>query len=67
MTNTNGTTITLGGQPIHTVGKLPAVGTEIKDFTLTGVDLKEKTYADYKGKFIIMNIFPSVTTDVCAP
>ncbi|HUZ61675.1 MAG TPA: thiol peroxidase [Hanamia sp.] len=66
MSNTNGTTITLGGQPIHTVGKLPAVGTQIKDFTLTGVDLQDKTYADYKGKYLIMNIFPSVNTGVCA-
>ncbi|MEO8852323.1 MAG: thiol peroxidase [Ginsengibacter sp.] len=66
MANTNGTTITLGGQPIHTVGKLPGVGTQIKDFTLTGVDLKDKTFADYKGKYVIMNIFPSVNTGVCS-
>jgi thiol peroxidase len=61
-----GTTITLGGKAIHTVGKLPAVGTSVKDFTLTGVDLKEKALADYKGKYIIMNIFPSVNTGVCS-
>jgi thiol peroxidase len=61
-----GTTITLGGKAIHTVGKLPAVGTSVKDFTLTGVDLKEKSLADYKGKYIIMNIFPSVNTGVCS-
>ena len=54
----NGTTITLGGTPIHTVGKLPAVGTMVKDFNLTGVDLKEKSLADFKGKYVIMNIFP---------
>jgi thiol peroxidase len=63
---TTGTTITLGGKAIHTVGKLPAVGTSVKDFTLTGVDLKEKALADYKGKYIIMNIFPSVNTGVCS-
>ncbi|MDB5279871.1 MAG: redoxin [Ferruginibacter sp.] len=62
----SGTAITLGGKVIHTVGKLPAVGTPVKDFTLTGVDLKEKALADYKGKFIIMNIFPSVNTGVCS-
>ncbi len=66
MENTNGTTITLGGNTIHTVGKLPAVGTAIKDFTLTGVDLQEKTFSDYKGKYVIMNIFPSVNTGVCS-
>src|ERR1700759_483786 len=66
MENTNGTTITLGGKEIHTMGKLPAVGTNAQDFTLTAVDLSEKTLADYKGKYIIMNIFPSVNTGVCS-
>lgn len=66
MENTNGTMITLGGNTIHTVGKLPAVGSEAKDFTLTADDLTEKTLADYKGKYIIMNIFPSVNTGVCS-
>ncbi|MGI4022519.1 MAG: thiol peroxidase [Janthinobacterium lividum] len=61
-----GTAITLGGKSIHTVGKLPAVGTPVKSFTLTGVDLADKTFADYKGKYVIMNIFPSVNTGVCS-
>ena len=64
--HTNGTSITLGGKTIHTIGKLPAVGTQVKDFSLTGVDLTEKTLADFKGKYIIMNIFPSVNTGVCS-
>lgn len=63
---TTGTTITMGGNAVHTVGKLPAVGTEVKNFTLTGIDLKDKTLADYKGKYVIMNIFPSVNTGVCS-
>ena len=66
MENTTGTAITLGGHAIHTVGTLPAVGTTVKDFTLTGVDLTDKTLSDYKGKFVIMNIFPSVNTGVCS-
>src|SRR6478736_1009928 len=66
MENKNGTTITLGGNTIHTIGRLPAVGTEAKDFTLTALDLTEKTFADFKGKYIIMNIFPSVNTGVCS-
>ena len=64
--NTTGTTVTVGGNPIHTVGKLPAVGTQVKDFTLTNVDLKEKTLSDFKGKYIVMNIFPSVNTGTCS-
>jgi thiol peroxidase len=66
MENTNGTAITLGGNPVHTIGRLPAVGTQAKDFTLTALDLTEKTFADFKGKYIIMNIFPSVNTGVCS-
>ncbi len=66
MENTTGTAITLGGHAVHTVGKLPAVGTTVKDFALTGVDLSEKTFSDFKGKFVIMNIFPSVNTGVCS-
>jgi thiol peroxidase len=63
---TPGTAITLGGKTIHTVGQLPAVGTPVKAFTLTGVDLKDITLAEYKGKIVIMNIFPSVNTGVCS-
>ena len=66
LAQTTGTAITLGGKTIHTVGKLPAVGTPIKEVTLTGVDLKDNTLAEYKGKYVIMNIFPSVNTGVCS-
>jgi thiol peroxidase len=63
---TTGTAITMGGNAVHTVGKLPAVGTVVKDFTLTGIDLKDKSLAEFKGKYVIMNIFPSVNTGVCS-
>lgn len=66
MENTNGTTVTLGGNPIHTIGKLPEMGSAVKDFTLTDVSLEEKHLSDFKGKYIVMNIFPSVNTGVCA-
>jgi len=66
LAQTTGTAITLGGKTIHTVGKLPPVGTPIKDVALTGVDLKDSRLADYKGKYVIMNIFPSVGTGVCS-
>ena len=60
------TTITLKGNPIHTVGKLPAVATEAPGFTLTADDLSDKSLSDFKGKNIILNIFPSVNTSVCS-
>ena len=62
----NVTTITLGGTPAHTVGKLPAVGTQVIDLSLTGVDLKDKKLSDFSGKYVIMNIFPSIGTGVCS-
>jgi thiol peroxidase len=60
------TTITLKGQPIETVGSLPAVGTAAPAFTLTGIDLKDVTIADTQGKRRVLNIFPSLDTSVCA-
>lgn len=59
-------TITLRGEPVHTVGKLPAVGTQAKDFVLTAVDLSDKQLTDFNGKYLVLNIFPSVNTGVCA-
>ncbi len=60
------TRITLKGNPINTVGKLPAVGSAAPDFKLTAADLSDKSLADFKGKQIVFNIFPSLDTGVCA-
>lgn len=59
-------TITLKGNEVHTLGELPAKGTELKDFTLVNADLAEKKLSDFAGKKKILNIFPSVDTGVCA-
>lgn len=59
-------TITLGGNPTHTNGELPKVGTPAPDFKLAATDLTQISLEDYKGKRIVMNIFPSVDTGVCA-
>ena len=58
--------ITLKGNPLNTNGDLPAVGSAAPDFSLTAADLSEKSLADYSGKNVILNIFPSVDTPVCA-
>jgi thiol peroxidase len=60
------TTVTLKGNPIHTSGQLPAVGQPAPDFTLTGVDLKELSRADFAGRWVVLNIFPSIDTPTCA-
>ena len=58
--------ITLKGNPINTSGNLPAVGSQAPDFTATGTDLSEVSLSSLKGKNVILNIFPSVDTGVCA-
>ena len=58
--------ITLGGKPVHTVGELPAVGTPAPAFALTGVDLAPVASGQFHGKPLLLNIFPSVDTPVCA-
>jgi len=59
-------TVTLKGNPIHTIGELPAVGRKAPDFKLVNGDLKDVTLADFKGKRKVLNIVPSLDTSVCA-
>jgi len=58
--------ITLKGNTIHTSGELPKVGSKAPDFKLTKSDLSDGSLSDFKGKKIILNIFPSLDTAVCA-
>ncbi|MXX87323.1 MAG: thiol peroxidase [Acidobacteria bacterium] len=59
-------TVTLGGTPFAISGDLPAAGAAAPDFTLTGGDLGDISLGDYAGQRLILNIFPSVDTPVCA-
>jgi thiol peroxidase len=58
--------ITLKGNPIHTAGTLPAVGSKAPDFKLTKTDLSDVSLKDFAGKKVVLNIFPSIDTGVCA-
>jgi thiol peroxidase len=58
--------ITLRGTTIHTCGTLPAVGALAPDFVLTKTDLADVSLKDFAGKKIVLNIFPSIDTPVCA-
>ena len=58
--------ITLQGKPVQTVGKLPTVGMPAPSFRLVKTDLSEVGLQDFAGKNIILNIFPSLDTSVCA-
>jgi thioredoxin-dependent peroxiredoxin len=59
-------TITLGGNPINTTGELPAKGMQAPNFTLVKTDLSTATLADFAGSKLVLNIFPSIDTGVCA-
>ena len=58
--------ITFKGNVVITSGELPKTGNSAPEFTLTKTDLSDVTLADFKGKNVILNIFPSLDTSVCA-
>ncbi|NLA56387.1 MAG: thiol peroxidase [Corynebacterium humireducens] len=58
--------VTFKNESTTTAGELPAVGDQLPDFTLVGTDLGELTPADFAGKRVVLNIFPSLDTGVCA-
>lgn len=64
--SSQGTAITLKGNTIHTVGQLPSLNSQAPDFTLVANDLSAKSLKDFKGKYVILNIFPSLDTKTCA-
>jgi len=51
---------------VNTNGSLPAIGTLAPEFTLTANDLKDVTLSSFRGKNVILNIFPSIDTNTCA-
>lgn len=59
-------TIYFKGSPCHTCGTMPAVGDEAPCFQLAGIDLSQVQCDDYKDRQVVLNIFPSLDTDVCA-
>ncbi len=58
--------VTLQGNPVNTVGELPPVDGKAPAFTLTNTDLGDVALADHKGKSVVLNVFPSIDTSVCA-
>jgi len=58
--------VTFKGSAVNTNGNLPAVGSQAPDFKLVGAGLNEISLADFKGKRLVLNIFPSIDTGVCA-
>lgn len=59
-------TIRFHGEPANTVGELPAVGSAAPAFALTAADLSDLTSESLAGRRVVLNIFPSIDTGVCA-
>ena len=59
------TKITLKGNQIKTIGKLPKVGKKAPKFKLVKSDLSVAKLKDFKGSKLILNITPSIDTGVC--
>ncbi|MDH4169736.1 MAG: thiol peroxidase [Acidimicrobiia bacterium] len=58
--------ITLGGAPVNTSGELPAPGSTAPAFVLTGADFSDVTSEGLAGSRVVLNIFPSIDTGICA-
>ncbi len=58
--------LTFKGTPVESFGTLPAKGSEAPFFCLVKTDLSEAGPADFAGKRLVLNIFPSLDTPVCA-
>jgi thioredoxin-dependent peroxiredoxin len=56
----------LGETTVNLSGELPAVGSQAPDFTLVAIDLSDVTLKKFSGKNVVLNIFPSIDTRVCA-
>src|SRR5512138_42594 len=58
--------VTFKGNPSQTAGSLPSVGSDAPDFKVVKSDLSSISLNDFKGKKVVLNIFPSLDTSVCA-
>jgi thioredoxin-dependent peroxiredoxin len=58
--------VTLKGNAINTSGNLPSKGSVISESPVTKNDLSDVHISSYKGKKVVLNIFPSIDTSTCA-
>lgn len=59
-------TVICRGQEAHTSGPMVKVGEQAPDFRATNADLQDVSLSSFKGKRVILNIFPSLDTPTCA-
>ena len=59
-------TVLFKGIVVTLLGTFVTPGTKAPDFNLVKNDLSEYTLNENKGKYVVLNIFPSLDTGVCA-
>ncbi len=59
-------TVICRGQEAHTSGPMVKVGQQAPNFQATNAEMKEVSLSSFKGKRVILNIFPSLDTPTCA-
>jgi thiol peroxidase len=63
---TNNLQLTFKGNPIKLIGKETKIGQIAEDFTVAGNKLNPVKLSDFAGKVVILSVFPSLDTPVCA-
>lgn len=59
-------TIFFQGNACHTCGTVPTLGETAPCYNLAGPDLSQVLCSDFAGKRVVLNVFPSLDTPVCA-
>jgi len=54
------------GVTVHSAGELPPLGKKLRPFILTGADMTDFGSEIAAGRRLVLNIFPSLDTGICA-
>lgn len=56
----------VAGHPVTLIGEQIKVGDVAPDFKVTNSALSDVSLSDFKGRTVVLSIFPSIDTGVCA-
>jgi thiol peroxidase len=62
----NNAKVTFKGNPMTMVGNEIKVGQQAPEFTAVGATLNHVKLSDYAGKVVVLSVYPSIDTGVCA-
>lgn len=62
----NKTAVTYQGTPLTLLGEPTVVGNVAPDFSATDTNGQQVHLSDFRGKTIVLSVFPSIDTKVCA-